>query len=1258
MEDLSGRSGKDGLWGLFDGDPATGISSSGTTRIRLTFAEPIAVTSVGGFSAAAGTLAVRGPEGTDTGGGSIELTGQGGRWVRVKTSSPREARTFVVEWTARSSSGGLSELEIWGRTPGGSSQEGADATEVAFGALPVGAESFSADGEAHRISVASPADRRKFAIEVPRDPRSIDRTFLVYELDGLPSFTATTRRINGGPAVGGFGVSLGTQGGLQVEEISPTALREGTNTVEFLPIGDNPVGYVIRGLRLIVTHASTAAASPVDVGLSSGDETLGWEGESGAIRRWRFSEKAQPHELRIRVWRKQLGHLVLAAGGTTDRRARSIDLEELDAGWHIVPLDDFPSVDELTLGLEATPGRKIQLADVVLTGSPLPEREAHLRITYPLHGECVNHQIHVRGLTTSPASGIVANGAPMHSALFEAGAVSFTATEKQLGGEAGQPFSFVVETTGGSGPGRATVDIAGCVDRPAAVAGADGRPVQPREDSGAPYGVLVKASKGAKLSFAGVDLDVPAGAVDKDVRLTIRPLSPEQVPVLDAGMVNVSAGGRAFRLGPRGMVFKKPIALSVPIDRSRTEPEDAIRTFYFDEAVRQWREVATEAASAGRVTARTTHFTDFIAATLALPEHPGLQSLDPTSLKQIKIADPAAGVELMAPPEPNARGTANLNYPIEVPPGRLGMEPHLAITYDSSRANGWLGVGWDLSTSSIEIDTRFGVPRYDGTERYALDGEQLTAATNPPVGAPAGTYYVRRNEGRFDWIQRVNLSGGGYSWLVTDKRGVKYTYGQSDAGRLMAMNGTGVDRVRTFKWLLEQVEDINGNQVRYSYAVFRGSNGDQFVQVYPSQVTYTASSQSGAPAPTYSVVFNLQSGIRADAFSTGRPGFQVLTQKLLDSVDVKNGTSIVRRYKLTYTTGDFGKTLLKTVAVLGKGATGTPIAQHDLAYYQTPRDANNNPKIFGSPTAAGPNGYSTVLDAAGALATSESLHDTSSFDDTNSVSIGIAGASHSTTTTFGNTMLEDADGDGLPDYFLTSLQSTVGSKQALQLQNGVLTGQMSLANFPGWFGSFDTNHYLASSYDLLALDGGQDYGNISEAGTLHQDVNGDGLLDLVMGADDDALHVRLNQGGLLGFGPEIVLPGYTKTGLGLDCSDVFANGNQAAPLTQNPFPTADIITKWVAPYAGTIRITGNMTRQEAGGDGMIASLYLENFKLWERQIDPNDMSPCTPADAAPAVGSTCDPTGTTGFVRTVSKGDRLYTRVNGINCCARQLMSA
>ena len=62
-----------------------------------------------------------------------------------------------------------------------------------------------------------------------------------------------------------------------------------------------------------------------------------------------------------------------------------------------------------------------------------------------------------------------------------------------------------------------------CVDRPPVVIAEDGRPRQPVDNLGAPYGVTVAAGKAASLAFDGVKLEIPPGAVDKDVRVTVPP---------------------------------------------------------------------------------------------------------------------------------------------------------------------------------------------------------------------------------------------------------------------------------------------------------------------------------------------------------------------------------------------------------------------------------------------------------------------------------------------------------------------------------------------------------------------------------------------------------------------------------------------------------------------------------------------------------------------------------------------------------------
>lgn len=54
-------------------------------------------------------------------------------------------------------------------------------------------------------------------------------------------------------------------------------------------------------------------------------------------------------------------------------------------------------------------------------------------------------------------------------------------------------------------------------------------------------------------------------------------------------------------------------------------------------------------------------------------------------------------------------GTMSYSIPIEVPPGRKGMDPGLALTYRSSNGNGVVGMGWEMEVGAIERSTKCGV---------------------------------------------------------------------------------------------------------------------------------------------------------------------------------------------------------------------------------------------------------------------------------------------------------------------------------------------------------------------------------------------------------------------------------------------------------------------------------------------------------------------------------------------------------------------
>jgi hypothetical protein len=61
-----------------------------------------------------------------------------------------------------------------------------------------------------------------------------------------------------------------------------------------------------------------------------------------------------------------------------------------------------------------------------------------------------------------------------------------------------------------------------------------------------------------------------------------------------------------------------------------------------------------------------------------------------------------------------ASGLPSLSYPLEVPPGRAGLAPELALHYHAGGGAGVLGLGWSLDLPAIERSLRAGIPRADG----------------------------------------------------------------------------------------------------------------------------------------------------------------------------------------------------------------------------------------------------------------------------------------------------------------------------------------------------------------------------------------------------------------------------------------------------------------------------------------------------------------------------------------------------------------
>ena len=165
-------------------------------------------------------------------------------------------------------------------------------------------------------------------------------------------------------------------------------------------------------------------------------------------------------------------------------------------------------------------------------------------------------------------------------------------------------------------------------------------------------------------------------------------------------------------------------------------------------------------------------------------------------------------------------GAGSLSVAFECTPSR-DFEPEVALTYSSVSGNGPFGLGFDGPGGAITLRTSTGVPRYDATDGYLLDGNALVPVPGPAatVTADGVTYrvsrYRQRHEAQFERVERWEAQDGSGEvfWRVLDGDCVSRVFGLSAGARVADPR----DARRVFRWLVEQEYDPRGNVRQYVY---------------------------------------------------------------------------------------------------------------------------------------------------------------------------------------------------------------------------------------------------------------------------------------------------------------------------------------------------------------------------------------------------------------------------------------------------------
>ena len=243
------------------------------------------------------------------------------------------------------------------------------------------------------------------------------------------------------------------------------------------------------------------------------------------------------------------------------------------------------------------------------------------------------------------------------------------------------------------------------------------------------------------------------------------------------------------------------------------------------------------------------------------------------------------------------------------------MDPGIALMYRSTNGNGWVGVGWELEVGAIERNTKNGV-NYSGSD-YVL---RMAGAAVDLVSI-GGNEYRAKIEGAFYRVQKTSDF-----WVVTDKAGVKYIFGNADASR----QNDPLNAANVFKWCLAVVQDSNGNTMTLSYAKPLLQLQSPYTydgQIYLDRIDYTGNSTQHI-APTNFVRFYREN--RDDVEVSYTPNFIVETSQRLKAIEVVANGNHVRSYDLVYDadpntsgsqySGNTGRSLLQRVQQFDKNA--------------------------------------------------------------------------------------------------------------------------------------------------------------------------------------------------------------------------------------------------------------------------------------------------------------------------------------------------
>ncbi len=240
-------------------------------------------------------------------------------------------------------------------------------------------------------------------------------------------------------------------------------------------------------------------------------------------------------------------------------------------------------------------------------------------------------------------------------------------------------------------------------------------------------------------------------------------------------------------------------------------------------------------------------------------------------------------------------GGATYSIPILVSPGTNGMQPKIAVVYNSQIGNGLLGRGFNLSglTTISRIpatkakDGFLDPVDFDGNDRFALGGERLVNIVG--VYGGSGTQY-RTEQESFARIISYGRSGDGPSFFrVWTKKGLYMEFGGTADSRIEAPGTSSV-----LLWRVNRIVDRSGNYMTFRYIEDRATG-----ESVPYRIDYSGNTIRRT-TPYASVLFSY--AFRSDPSTHWISGRRILIRRRLTQIRSLFGNTLVRSYSMGYGT--------------------------------------------------------------------------------------------------------------------------------------------------------------------------------------------------------------------------------------------------------------------------------------------------------------------------------------------------------------------